>query len=367
LGGAIGSALPIPGGQIIGSVIGSIVGGLFKKTPKGLTTITDAGATVSGSRKLREGLTGQGNNVSDTIARIAEALGGSVGSFSVGIKQKGKKFTVGGQSFSTAEEATRAAILAAIDQGAVVGIRQGAQRILRAGTDIEKAIDKAAKFQSIFDRLREYEDPAGAALERLNREFESLRKIATEAGEGLVELERLYGFERAKVVEEMTQRLTGSLQQLIDDLKTGENGLSLRDRQANALAQYNPLAESIRQGKTVDYDKFAEVARNLLDINRQIYGSQGGYFSSFNDIINLSELAISRERASLEGATGSNASPFTSSTPSSDGSAPVVGAINTQTGELLAVLNAVNDNIINLRFAGGGGAIGGSNIALLSF
>ena len=39
IGGAIGSALPIPGGQIIGSILGGLVGGLFKKTKYGSATI----------------------------------------------------------------------------------------------------------------------------------------------------------------------------------------------------------------------------------------------------------------------------------------------------------------------------------------
>lgn len=41
IGGAIGSLVPIPGGEIIGSIIGSVVGGLFKKTKRGSTTISN--------------------------------------------------------------------------------------------------------------------------------------------------------------------------------------------------------------------------------------------------------------------------------------------------------------------------------------
>lgn len=375
IGGAIGGAVAGPLGALAGGIIGGTFGGLFKKTPRGAATITQDGSTVTGSKKLREGLGSAGSGVSDTISRIADALGGDVGAFSVAIKQKGKKYTVNGQKFTDPEEATRAAILAAINQGAVTGIRQGAQNLLRAGKDIEAALDKATKFQTIFDRLLEYEDPAAAALQKLNREFESLRKIAIEAGEGLVEVEKLYGLERAKVVEELTQRLTGSLQDLIDDLKMGDNGLSLRDRQAAILAQYSPMANAIRAGQTVDADKFAEIARQLLDINRQIYGSQGGYFASFNDVIALSEKAIAQQKAAIEAAGGS--SPFTSTTASADGTAPVVGAINGQTQQLINSYNqmiglftAMNDNLSTISansYGSGGGRPVIGNMALLQF
>lgn len=374
IGGAIGSLVPIPGGEIIGSIIGSVVGGLFKKTKRGSTTISnvDSDLAFSGSGSLKNGVLGLGGNVQSSIANIIESLGGTAGAFSVSVGQRGKKFVVdpsgrgrtkgsGVLKFKDEADAVRAAILDAIQDGAVQGIREGAQRLLRAGTDLDKALQKATKFQSIFDRLDAIKDPVGAALRSLNREFSGLRQIAIEAGEGLVELEELYGLERARVIEETSAQLTSTLRELLADLKTGDNGLDLRTRLSNALAVYNPLAETIRSGGTVDADKFADIARTVLDLQRQIDGSQSGYFSRFNEITGLTETALARQQAAIAAATGSG-SPFSSNVPSNDN---VVSAIGGQTAALLSGLgsrlDAINTNIGNLSlisqpFAVNGGA-----------
>ena len=91
----------------------------------------------------------------------ADRLGGTLGNYNVAIRQKGKKFYVGGQKFSSIEEAGEAALRQAIEQGAIKGLRAGAQRLISSGRDLERQVSKAVDFQSVFDRLKEYDDPVG--------------------------------------------------------------------------------------------------------------------------------------------------------------------------------------------------------------
>ncbi len=346
-----------PLGSIAGGILGGVVGGLFKKTPKGNVTITGSGISTSGSKSVQGGLNSIGTGIQDTIARIADQLGGNVGSYSVGIRQKGKSFYVGSQKFSDEAAASKAALLNAIQSGAVQGIKEGAQRLIAAGKDLDAQLQKAVKFQSVFDRLDAIKDPIGSAVRTLNKEFSSLISIFNEAGasaQELASLEELYGLERAKVIKEASDSLTGSLKSLIDDLTKGDNGLSLRDRLSNIRADFNPMADTIRQGGKVDYDKFSELARQLIEVQREISGSQVDYFSTFDEVLALSKRALDGQANVVSIGSGIE-SPFSGSAAPSNASVPVVSAINTQTGELLAALNAINANIGNLKLSSGGG------------
>jgi hypothetical protein len=247
IGGFAGAATGIPGADVIGSLIGGAiagtVGGLFKRTKRGSTNINsiDGDLSYSGSGSLRDGVLGLGGGVQSQLQNIIQSLGGTAGSFGVSVGQRGKKFTVdptgrgrtkgsGVLSFKTEEEAMRAALLDAIKDGAVAGVSAGAQRLLQAGQDIEKQLAKAVDLQSVYDRLKRIDDPVGFALDALDREFTRLRSVATEAGEGLVEVERLYGIERLRVIEEVNQQVVASLRALYDSLTSGNDARSLRER-----------------------------------------------------------------------------------------------------------------------------------------
>lgn len=382
IGGAAGNALFGPLGGVVGGFIGGTIGGFLKKTPKGSTTISSFSGDLAyqGSGKLKDSVLGLGDSVRGSLTRVMEALNGTAGQFAVSIGQRGKKFVVdptgqgrtkgaGVLKFKTEEEAARAALLDAINDGAVAGISQGAQNLLRAGKDLELQLSKAVKFQSVFDRLKAIKDPVGAALETLNREFTSLKTIFTEAGASAAEfaqLEELYGLERAEAIKQATEQMTGALQSLIDDLTVGDMGLSLRSRQANARALLDPLAADINAGKTVDYDKFTQTARTLLDITRQISGSTPEYFMVFDEILALSRKALGDQQNVISIASGGS-SPFsTLPTPSNDNT-PVVTAINDQTNQLASILQAINANIGSLGGFGSFGsftAVGGGSFRL---
>lgn len=344
VGGAIGGAVSGPLGAFVGGMIGGTIGGLFKKTPKGNVVISNSGTTVSGSSKLSSGLQSLGSGVSDTLSSIAEQLGGTVGGYSVSVRQKGKKYYVNGQKFKDPEEAARAALLSAIQNGAVQGITQGAQSLLRAGQDVEKQLSKAVKFQNVFKELRSLKDPVGAAITELNNEFTSLISIFNEAGasaQEFADLEELYGLKRAEAIKSATEQMTGALKSLIDEMTIGDNGLSLRDRLANARAAFNPLASDVQSGKKVDYDAFAEAARALLDVQRQLSGSGGDYFKTFNEILSLSQTALAGQQnvVSIASAAGS---PFAGVSTAEAVYSPIVGALNDQSQMMLVQLLSLN-------------------------
>lgn len=373
-----------PLGSLIGGALGGLFGGLFKKTTSGAVSlgVNQFGAagisnTIGNSAAIQKEATGFGGAVSGSLNRIAEALGATVGDFSVAIGKRSSgwiKVSASGNAQATTgkkvtsdiiyngkdeAEAIRAALLNAIQDGAIKGIREGAQRLLKAGSDIEAQLQKALDFQSVFDRLKAYKDPVGAALDTLNREFEKLKRTFAEAGASAAEyaeLEELYGIERAKAIKEAAQRVTGSLQALLDDLMIGDTGLSLRDRRANAKAAYDPLAARVAAGDVSAYDDYVKAAQALLDIERQISGSQKAYFDLRDEVARLTKGQIDAQQAKIDAATNSD-SPFSNSQATGDNQA-IIEALdrlgNSVIDGLGGKLDAVNDNLGALIMAGGG-------------
>lgn len=350
IGGMIGTAIGGPIGGMIGGFIGGTIGGFFKKTPKGRVTVTDSSVGYKGAGRFRDQLMDAGSGIQGGIENIADQLGGTVGSYSVSLKRKGKKYYVNGQKFRDEQDAAEAAILAAIQNGAVKGIRAGAQRLLAAGTDLDRQLAKAVKFQSVFDELDSLKDPVGFAVRNLNREFEGLIKIFNEAGasaEELAQLEELYGIKRAQAVEEANNRVTASLRSFYDSITVGNDALSLRDREAMALATFNPLKARVEAGDVTAYDAFAEASQTLLDISRQIYGSQSPYFGLLNQVTGVTRSAIDSQSALATNAS-SIPSPFANASAASASSQQVVSSVNTMNESLGFKLDAMNDNLVTL-------------------
>lgn len=380
IGGAIGSLIPIPGGDIIGSIAGGLLGSLFGKRPRGAGSVSNTGITASANDA---GITGSlndtGSNLQDAIKNIADALGASVGAYSIGIGRYKDYYQVSrvandpklGNSYFgrdsknavydglDAEAAMAAAIGAILAQGAIKGISAASQKILSsaASKDLQAAIEKAVLIESIPKRLKALTDPVGAAIDELNKDFEKMVAALREGGataEQFAEAQKLYELERAEAVKRAVQQVTGSLQSLYDSLTVGNDALSLRDRKSAALAIYNPLAARVAAGDASAYDAFAEAARNLLDIERQISGSQKGYFDLLKQVTDLTKSELDRQKLLIEAAKSSD-SPFANSpTSNTNDNQGVIDAINQQTN----VLTAMNDNFItllNVTIAAGGG------------
>ena len=309
IGGAIGAVTGIPGGDIIGSIIGGIAGGLLGGGNRTANAVISNGSyTVGGKDKDNyDAANSLGGAVTSAIDKIADALDATIGDYFVSIGLRGDQYRVntdasslkfenGAQGFGQDQEAAvRFAILDAINDGAIKGIRDAELRLLKAGKDLDAALQDVLDFRSVFDRLAQYKDPVGYALDQLDAEFERLIDVFERAGassEEFAQLEELYGIERAKAIEEATERTSDALKRLLDDLKIGDSGLSLRTRQQNAEAAYNPLAERVAAGDTTAYDDYAEAARALLDIERQMYGSTQEYFDRLAEVTSLTETRV---------------------------------------------------------------------------
>ncbi|WP_374411958.1 hypothetical protein [Novosphingobium colocasiae] len=373
LGGAAGG-LGGPVWAVVGSIAGGLIGGLFKKTDKGY-----AHGTIDGSGELDylfakrhgKGRTGAARTLVeglyDGLTALSEQLGGGLAhNFSLGsIGTYKKKYvydpTPGNdadrQMFDTAEEAIKAGIIDAISRGVLTGIRASTKNILSAGKDLDAAVQDALDWENAFRELKSYKDPVGAAIDDLDKQFQHLIDISKDAGASqaeMAQLEELYGIKREEIIKETNERILGSLKGLFDDLTMGDSGLSLRDREAAALAKYQPLAQRVAAGDTTAYDDYAEAARALLDIDRQMYGSQQQYFDRLNEITNLTKTRIDAE-SNISSIAQNRDNPF-------DSTGAVNTSINTQTDVLSSHLDAVNQNLgrvlstLNLMAANGSSA-----------
>lgn len=386
IGGTLGKFAG-PVGAIAGGLLGSVVGGLFKKTPKGYSVITgggEGGFNVTGNKSgVRNDLTTASGSVQQGLARLAEMLGGDVGNFRVSIGEYKGYYRVSGSGSSDvgskkypkragsdllydgqdAEAAVRAAIADAIRDGAILGISQAQQRLIAANKDLEVGVQKALDFQSVFDRLKEYKDPVGAALDTLDKEFNRLKKIFAEAGASAADyasLEELYGIERAKAIKEASDKMTASLRSLYDSLTIGDSGRSLRDRLSAAKTAYDPLKARVLAGDKTAYDDFAKAAQDLLDIQRQFSGSQTPYFNLLDEITRITKERIDAE-ANIASIAQNRDSPFSSTgqATGANDNAAVVGAI----GETNNILRS----IATMMAAGGGGFDYGNGFRTVSF
>lgn len=365
IGGAIGSFIPIPGGKIIGSIIGGIIGGMLKKTKSGGASIGSSGITgTAGNNKGMIGeASGYANTVSGSLGRIADALGTTLGNFSVAIGKRSSgwiKVSASGNAAATTgkkvtsdiiyngkdeNEAIRVAILNALQDGAITGIREGTKRLLQAGKDLDAAVQKAVSFESVFKRLKQYKDPVGAAVEAIDKEFMNLKKIFLEAGASAAEyadLEELYGLERAKAIKDATKSTTDALSQFIAELRGGSlGGASLSSQAAEQNRLFTAIEDAQKAGKTVDYDQLNTVGRALIEATRELEGATPAFYDQVNRVMTVLEAAI---------ASGSN--PTVSTLPAplvfrDEVTTPLIGSIGSLQGVtasgFAALLAAMND------------------------
>ena len=363
-----------PLGSIAGGLLGGVLGSAFKKTTKGYAVISNKGVTSGGNNSdLARGAANTGDSISAKLTSIAERLGGMVGDYSVSIgtrssgwisvsasgssqvADKGwKKRNAGGDLIydgKDPEEAARIALLNAIQDGAIQGIRSGAQRLLKAGKDLDRQLQRALDFEGVFADLKGYRDPVGAALDTLDREFVRLKDIFAEAGASASEyadLEALYGIKRAEAIDAANSKILGSIRELQKALTVGNETLSLRDRNNAALAIYNPLAARVQAGDVTAFDAFTQAAQDLLEIQRQLFGSTGDFFATQDAVKALTDAAIAAQTATAT-ASANRDSPF-----SENATTTTVNAIDAQTDALVEALenrlgtrlDAINDNLI---------------------
>lgn len=380
IGGAIGSFIPIPGGDIIGSVIGAFIGKLFGGAKYGNASFQNGVLNVNGNNGDMKTAAGtSGNNLLNSLNEIADGLGGALGAFNVSLGQTDGKWRISttgrtgelkskysdvqvfGKGDDAYRQALEAAVRDAISDGAITGISQAAQNILKAGGDLQKAIEKAALIQSIPKRLKQMTDPVGYAIDELNAEFTKIvdaLKLGSASAAEFADAQKLYDLKRAEAIKQASEQMTSALRGLLNDLTTGNDALSLRERQTSAVAKYDPLRARVEAGDATAFNDFADAARALLDIERQMFGSQSGYFDRLAEVTGLSRTALAGQDALISGASGA-ASPFAANDN-------VTSSIDSQTGVLVngftgleSQLAAVNQNLGALIAQGYGGAQSG--------
>lgn len=300
-----------PIGTIVGGLLGGLIGKIFGKTKWGSVSVGQNGASsaLGNKSEFSAGASKVGGGIASTIESIAQQLGGTVGNYAVSIGLTNGNWnvnpgTVNGKigtkwqkdtvDFKKDEEgAIRWAIANAIQDGAIQGIKAGAQALISKGGDIEKQLAKALKFQSVFDELKSATDPAAYALEKITREFDNLRSIFDEAGASAADyadLEKLLQIRRQEAVEQSQQDI---LDKLRDPLALQVRALELLGNSEEALAAtrlveiaglkstLQPLQSMIYQLEDARsiIDKFGPLSEDLKKFRTELLGgeSASGY------------------------------------------------------------------------------------------
>lgn len=348
-GGPAGAAI----GAFIGNIVGSTIGAAFKKNPFGDVALrAGQSGTVFNSRGAGSGeqaLT-LADSVNQGLERLAQGLGVNLrtGANIGAIGFSGSQFffnptggdfkAAGNQRFSEAEDAVAAAIRNAVSVGAFEGLREGSKRLLLAGADINAQAQKAADFEGVFTELRRAVDPTGAAVDELNKKFTRLSGIFVEAGANADEfgkLQQLYDLQRAQALEQANSTLRDFLTELTT---SSGSGLSVRDRQSAAQSAFAGFRSDIEAGRTINQDAFRTAAQNLLDVNRELFGSQTGYFDTLSLVTDLTRRAIS----TTEGQQSLPEALRLANGPVTDGLSAVRGAIEAGFANLEDALARMN-------------------------
>jgi len=336
IGGGIGGAFFGPIGGIVGGLIGGTIGGLLKKTPRGYATIGgNAGSPLSitgtggNSKSAREAGMGAAGEVITSIESIAEALGGtydaSRGSVSIGrsgdswhVDTTGKgrlKKSQGGQDFNDDyEAAVRAATMDLIKDGVITGISAAAQRVLQAGGDLQKAIEKASLIESIPKLLKARTNPVAAALDELNDKWAKTVAVLKEGAataEQFADAEKLYQMER----DDIMKAANDNLKEFINGLNFGPNsGLSLRDQSAAARANVQPYLDAIAKGDIggIDREKYLAAADSYLQLSRALNGSGSGYFANVDELRKATQSLLDQSESQSKAAEARD--PFAEAT-----------------------------------------------------
>ena len=362
VGGALGNIFG-PIGSLVGSTLGGIIGGLFKKTKYGTAVVTSNGVTARGRGQGNiDAAVESGNSITDTLARIADTLGGGVGSFgalSIGTykdkwrvstsgrtgKMKGKYSDVTDFGKDGQEEAVRYALSVAIQRGAITGIRASTNRLLKAGGDIELQLEKALRFEGVFKELAALKDPVQAAITGINDEFKELKKLFTEAGASAAEWADLEEYRSLKMQELMKQE-TSTLRDILKELNGEAGGASPLALLTRDMAEFAKYQTDIAAGKSIDQGEYSNLIGSILD-NASIYGTNSVEYQNILDQL----------RGATEGAIENIENRFENDPTTNaimDGTNATLGAIG-NTNDILSRMEELMRNGQGIVGGGGGG------------
>lgn len=325
IGGAIGGALMGPLGTVVGGVLGSVVGGVLKKSRSAAATVT-GGTTddisVGGKDKKNYSVaTDLGESVVSGLQQIADAFGGSVGSFytTIGVRHGDYRVNTNGSSLKTAkgavefnDDATGAvayALADAVADGAIQGISEKVAEALKSKSDISEAIAEAQKVQSLELLL----GGVTAEIEQQMRTFEAQAKerlrIAEDYGFDVVAIEKKNAEERAALVDQILADSVGDLQSMLDDIKYGDlfEGTAADQRQA-LLAEIASAQDKALAGEDGAASTLADLQRRLLELSKDAFGTAGTeYAADRSSVMNSAQAVIDAENARIKAAENATA------------------------------------------------------------
>lgn len=372
IGGAIGSAIPIPGADIIGSIAGGLIGQALKPAKRGSATITsvDGDATSRGNDQQRiQASLGLAGGVQQRLRQIAEEFDAEIGSFAVSIGQRGKDFRVdtsgsgktktkrGAIDFGQDEEAAVAfALRDAISDGAIKGLSEAIQKALNSNPDVDKSIKEALKVRDVEDLLEGIGGKLQKEVRDFDRQADERLRIARDYGFDIIEIERINAEERSKLIEDILEDRVGALQDLLNDLVFGDLAEgTLSERRQRLLEEIGKAEADAAKGVDGAADRLADLNRRLIQLSRDAYGTAGGeYASDRAQAIASAERIIQIENDRIRGAQESAAE--------TNRQLATANQLSNEQNDILAQINAGIRSLVSidgLNIAGGGGGNAG--------
>lgn len=299
LGSSLGSFAG-PLGSIVGGVVGGMLGDLFTTTKAGTTVITGANkaSTTGSTQEVSAGLTNMGNSITSTLESVASKFNTSVGDFSVSIGQYKDYFRVSASGSSHVGDkyypnsagadilydgtdqatATLIAIQNAIADGAIKGLSKAVQKAMSSSSNIESALREALKVQEVELAI----GGIGAQLQKSFREEEQTAaerlRIARQYGFDMVATEKTNAEARAALTKKLLDDQVGSLQQILDEMSSGQlfEGSAV-DQRAAILAKITSAKADVAAGKDGASDTLAKLLEQLNTVSKEAFGTTAQY------------------------------------------------------------------------------------------
>jgi len=371
IGGAIGSFLPIPGGQVIGSIVGGLIGKLFGKTKTGGVSLglVDGKTAVTGtggnSASYKQSLTTAGGSINSALNTIAQALGGELGNYSVAIGKRKDEFRVsasGSVANTTAKktgadiiykgkdeaEAIQAALRNAIADGAVQGLSAAVQQALKSSSDVDAAIKEALKVQEVEILIGGLGAQIAKQISDFERQAAERVRIARKYGFDLVKLEERNAADRLKLNEKLLADQVGSLQTLIDELTSGSlfEGSAV-DKRNVLLGKISTAKAAADAGEEGAADKLAKLLEELNAVSREAFGTTGGFASDRSTILDAARDTIAKANQRITDAQKASDPALAETNAALDEN-------NGQNAQIIAILAAVQAQLGAFGSVGGG-------------
>lgn len=380
IGGAIGNFIPIPGGQIIGSIAGGLLGNLFEKPKYGTAFLTNATDKVKAGGRGESAISaasGLAASVQGGLKRIADALGGELGNFDVVVGQYNGKYRVrttaagwdgkGGLDFkgnsanylhdfgNDEAGALAFAIADAIKDGGVKGLSAAVQRALQSSPDIDAALAEATKVGNLETLLGGLPAELATQFKSFEREARDRLRIARQYGFDVVEVEKINARERLALTKQLEEQTVGSLKKLVDEMTHGSlfEGTAI-DRRTELLKAIEVAKADVAAGTQGAADTLANLLEQLNGVSKDVYASTGGYVTDRTSILDQARAAIAKANADIAAAQARASDPALATTnkaldENNDQNARMIASLDDVSRMLGQILNGSRSTLDELR------------------